>query len=313
MERPGRRARGRTGKEDGLRPKKCTGEGGAEIVYRVADDAGEGAPALVLAGGLGGTHLVWTALTRGLRDRHRIVLWDYPGLTSGGSLPEDAPVDIAALARDQAAVLDAVGVERAVAVGWSLGTQVAVEFARLAPGRCRALVAICGVDGRPFLDDPEDEPIAAALGLREAVPGAVGWLSRRIERIERLKAMLRRIERPTRWAKRLGFVDPLVDELVFDAVTRDFIDLDPSTYRRYVEAAAAHDASDACGDLHLPVLAVAGERDRLLLPSRVEEMARAIPGAEYLAVRGATHFLPLEYPDTLTAEIEDFLRRRLDR
>jgi pimeloyl-ACP methyl ester carboxylesterase len=279
------------------------------VTYRVVADDGAGPRTLVLAGGLGGSWLVWTGLIRALRSDYRIVIWEYPGL-AGGADPR-LPVDVPTLAEHQAAVLDAAGIERAVLVGWSLGTQVAAEFFHRFPGRAEALVSVCGLDGHPFTDDDEDEPIAAALGLRAAVPDAVGWLTERIDRIERLRAMLRRIERPTRWAKRLGLIDPLADDLLFDAVVRDFIGLDPEVYRRTVEAAAAHDASASRETMTLPVLAVAGERDRLVRPARVKEMAESLPDAEYLEVRGATHFLPLEYPDLLSLSVEGFLTRRL--
>jgi pimeloyl-ACP methyl ester carboxylesterase len=295
-----------------MRPRTCTAAPGVEITYRLVGDRAD-APTIVFTGGLGGTHLVWSALTRALRDRYRVVIWDYPGLASGRRLFADIPCDIPALSGYQEAVLDAAGVDRAVLLGWSLGTQVAVEFTRGRAHRCAALIAVCGTAAPPFVDDGEQEPIAAAIGLRAAVPGAVGWISARADRIDALRSMLKRLDHPTRWAKRLGLVDPLTDELVFDAVIRDFIDLDPGTYRRYMAAASAHDASDLLPALRVPALVVAGERDRLVRASLVEELATDIAGSEYIEVRGATHFLPLEYSDLLALEIDDFLRRNLDR
>jgi pimeloyl-ACP methyl ester carboxylesterase len=292
-----------------MRPKTCIAPDGVEITYRLIGEAGDRAT-LVLAGGLGGTHLVWTALTRALRDRYRILIWDYPGLAAGRRIATDQPCDIPTLAGYQEVVLDAVSAERAYLLGWSLGTQVAVEFTRGRVDRCLALVAVCGTAAPPFVDDEQEEPIAAALGIRSAVPGAVGWLSQRADRIDALRGMLRRLDHPTRWAKRLGLIDPQADELVFDAVIRDFIDLDPTTYRRYMQAAATHDASGLLPELDLPVLAVAGERDRLVRASLVEEMASDIAESEFLEVRGATHFLPLEYADRLALEVDDFIRRR---
>jgi pimeloyl-ACP methyl ester carboxylesterase len=294
--------------ETTMRPRTCQTTDGVALRYRLIDD-GVAARTLVFAGGLGGTHLVWSALARNLRRGARILIWDYPGLAAGEMISELVRVDIEALAGYLETVLEAEQVEDAVLVGWSLGAQVAFELLHRERFRIAALVSICGVAGRAFVDDREEEPLAAALGLRAAVPNAVGWLSERIDRIETLRAMLRRIDRPTRWATRLGLVDSHVDELVFDAVVRDFIELDPAVYRRYVEAAAAHDATAALSALDLPVLAVAGERDRLVPAARVEELATAIRGAEYVAVRGATHFLPLEYADRLALEIEEFLER----
>jgi len=294
-----------------MRPRTCTTEAGVELTFRVVDD-GKARRTVVLSGGLGGTHLVWAALVARLRTDFRVIMWDYPGLQGGGSLSPGVSVDIPSLASYQRAVLDALGIERACLVGWSLGPQVALEFERAYPGVADALVTICGVAGHPFVDDSEQEPIAASLGIRAAVPEAVGWLSRRLDSIERLRAMLGRLEHPTRWATRLGFVDPQVDELIFDAVIRDFLALDPATYSRYVMAAAEHDAGDVADTLATPLLVVAGERDRLVPASRVRMLAARAPGAEYLEVRGATHFLPLEYPDLLALSIADFLDRRYD-
>jgi len=295
-----------------MRPRTCTSSDGTEITYRLIGDGGA-RTTLVFAGGLGGTHLVWTSLARALRGRYRIAIWDYPGLAAGRRLAAGSPCDIPTLAGYQAEVLDAVEAERVYLLGWSLGTQVAVEFTREHVDRCLALIAVCGTASPPFVDDQQEEPIAAALGIRSAVPGAVEWLSQRADRIDALRTMLRRLDHPTRWAKRLGLIDPQADELVFDAVIRDFIDLDPSTYRRYMEAAATHDASDLLPGLDLPVMAVAGERDRLVLASMVEEMASDVAESEFLEVRGATHFLPLEYADRLALEVDDFIRRRARR
>jgi pimeloyl-ACP methyl ester carboxylesterase len=292
-----------------MRPRTCTTESGVELTFRVVDD-GKARRTIVLFGGLGGTHLVWTALVSRLRADNRVIMWDYPGFPGGGSLSRDVPVDIPALASYLKAVLDALDIERACLVGWSLGPQVALELERACPGVAGALVAICGVAGHPFVDNSEQEPIAAALGIRAAVPEAVGWLSRRLDSIERLRAVLGRLDHPTRWATRLGFVDPQVDELVFDAMIRDFLAMDPDTYSRYVRAAADHDAGDVVDTLTVPLLVVAGERDRLVPASRVRALATRAPGAEYLEVRGATHFLPLEYPDLLALTITDFLDRR---
>ncbi len=293
-----------------MRSRTCKSDDGQTITYRVIDDR-TSTQTLVFSGGLGGTHLIWTALARALRASYRLIIWDYPGLTASPSSSSVRSVSVSDLAACQKTVMDTENVERACIVGWSMGPQVALEFSDRYPDRISALVAICGVAGRPFEDHQESEPVAAALGLRAAVPGAVEWISERIDRIEKLKSMLRKIEHPTRWAKRLGLVDPHLDELVFDAVIRDFIDLDPGTYRQYVKAAAEHDASHMLSTLKLPVFALGGEKDRLVPCARVKELADAIPGASYMEIRGATHFLPLEYANLTALEIDEFIKQRV--
>ncbi|MDD5306869.1 MAG: alpha/beta hydrolase [Deltaproteobacteria bacterium] len=283
---------------------------GAEVTYRLFDDGGR-SETLLCNGGLGGTHLVWSGLTRLLRDRYRILIWDYPGLAAGESLSPGIALDVEGLARTSQDVLDAAGAREAVIVGWSLGVQVAFELARSSPDRVRAVVAMCGTADSPFTDDPDCATIASALGLCGALPGAVGWMTGRAGMFEAVRSMLRRVEHPTRWAKRLDLVDPSIDELTFDAAIRDYLALDPQTFLRYVEAAAVHDATATLGRISLPVLALAGERDRFVRPGRVRAMTGRIPEAELLEVRGATHYLPFEYPELVALTVGDFLARRL--
>lgn len=295
-----------------MRPRTCHTPGGVEITYRVFDDdEGTTRPTIVMSGGLGGTHLIWSALAKRLRVDFRIVIWDYPGLSTGAPASGAPPITVPDLALYLETILDASDTDRAILAGWSLGPQVSLELFRNRPGAVCALIFICGVAKNPFFDDTSQEPIAAALGLRSGFPDAVTWLTGRIEAIDRLKAMLERLEHPTRWAKRLGFVDPLVDELIFDAVIRDFVGIDPVIYREYIEATAHHDASDLLDSLDIPVLLFSGENDRIITSSRVEDLHRRIPGSEHLEARGATHFLPIEYPDLLALKISDFAARRV--
>jgi pimeloyl-ACP methyl ester carboxylesterase len=191
-----------------------------------------------------------------------------------------------------------------------MGVQVAFELARLAPQRVRAVIAVCGTADGPFTDDPDGASIAATLGLR-ALPSAVEWVTGQADLFEAVRSTLRRAPHPTRWMKRLDLVDPSVDELTFDAVIRDYLALDPQTFLRYVEAAMAHDATPMLGGVGFPVLALSGERDRLVRAPRVRAMVALIPGAELLEVRGATHYLPFEYPELVALTASDFLARRL--
>jgi pimeloyl-ACP methyl ester carboxylesterase len=278
---------------------------GVETAYRMIDDGAE--TTIVCAGGLGGTHLIWSDLVRALRERYRLIIWDYPGLDPEDSVPDDLPVDVPSLARYLSGLLAAEGVTEAHFAGWSLGVQVTLEYARSHADQLKSLIAVCGVAGEPFAGFAQGSRIRSAAAFKRSLPDALGWLTKRLEKIDNLRGVLRNIEKPTRWAKRFGFVDPVVDEVFFDAVIRDFLTLDPEFYARYALAAAQHDASDLLGGLGFPVLAVAGERDRFIKPDRVEQMAADIPRAEYFEVRGATHFLPLEYGHLLSLKVDEFL------
>ena len=257
--------------------------------------------------------MVWVPLVKALRKRNRIMLWDYPGLLAGEQISKDFSVSVPSLANYQIELLDAVSIDQACLVGWSLGPQVAIEIARNNQHRISAIVALCGTASSSFSDMHSEDPIGAVLGLSSSIPTAVHWLSERIDRIDRLRSFLKNLDHPTRWAKRFGFVDPIVDDILFDAVIKDFIALDPITYSRYLHAAAKHDASSILPKLKIPTLVVAGERDNLISPSKMRTMANNLKGAEFFEVRGGTHFLPLEYPALLALKIDDFLQRRISK
>jgi pimeloyl-ACP methyl ester carboxylesterase len=281
-----------------------------DLTYRVIDDT-KTEKTLVCLGGLGGTFLIWSSFVRDLRDRYRILIWDYPGLSAGAKLPADVSVDVPTLTTYLEAVLEAEGVDQTCLVGWSLGSQVALEFARFSSDRIQALVSVCGLSGQPFVEESEEELLRTSLDMISALPQAIGWISKRLKRIDSFRARLRSIERPTRWAKTLGLVDPIIDEIAFDAVIRDFLALDIETYNRYAFASGEHDASDILEKLDFPTLVIAGEQDRFVQGGRIKKMASAIPDCEYFEATGATHYLPLEYGPLLALKIDDFLKRKL--
>jgi len=104
------------------------------------DDTGGDGPAVVLLHGLTATRRYVVMGSKSLeRSGHRVVAYDARG--HGASDPA-APYDYPALADDLIGVLDALGIERAVLAGASMGAHTAVRVALRAPERVAGLVAI---------------------------------------------------------------------------------------------------------------------------------------------------------------------------
>ena len=114
-------------------------------------DTGGCGPPLVLANGLGGPFVSWRHQVDYLRDRHRIVSWDYRGLY-GSSRPSGDPprVGVDAHVDDLERVLEATGIERAAFIGWSMGVQVILELYERRPEIVTHLVLINGTYGKPL-------------------------------------------------------------------------------------------------------------------------------------------------------------------
>lgn len=69
------------------------------------------------------------------------------------------------------------------------------------------------------------------------------------------------------------------------------------------------DRLDAIGDLHVPVLAVAGEVDHLTPPRYAEFVVDRAPSAELVVLPGAGHWLPVEEADQVADAVAAFVRR----
>ena len=136
-------------------------------------EEGEG-PAVVLLHGLTATHRYVVMGSNALpRAGFRTVSYDARG--HGASSPGPS-YSYAALAGDLGALLDALGIERAVLAGASMGAHTLLRFALEAPARVAGLVVVTPA----FLPDAVDDPARAqhwhalAAGLRSG--GVDGFL-----------------------------------------------------------------------------------------------------------------------------------------
>lgn len=267
--------------------------------------AGEGGPLIVLANGLGGSMVAWRALVVGLAPRYRIVSWDYRGLYGSGPPPRADAIRIEDHCRDLEVLLDHLDGGPATLIGWSMGVQVALEFALSHPDRTAGLVLVCGAPGDPFAGvlhtTLSRRWVPAACRVVEAAPGSFGTVVRALAAFGPTPDLLRRAK----------VVAPSCDLAVFRELAADFAGLDWSLYFRTMRAMGDHSAWDRLGDVRAPALVVGGTRD-LFTPAEVAtRTAAAIPHARAVVLEGASHYAPLEFPERLTREIERFLSEHL--
>jgi len=110
---------------------------GATLCYKVR---GSG-PALLLLQGGGGNADACDALAAQLDSEHTIVSYDRRGLLRSPADDPKQPLTIAAHAEDAVALMDELGLGRALIFGSSLGALVGLEMVQRFPARVELLVA----------------------------------------------------------------------------------------------------------------------------------------------------------------------------
>jgi pimeloyl-ACP methyl ester carboxylesterase len=241
---------------------------------------GVGSPVLLLHG-LGGSAISVAPLVGAVVPRSpRIVLLDLPG--HGRSPP---PANGPLSAREYGAVVIACAEEmlrehgKVVLIGNSLGGALALYAAHERPDLCAAVVGI-----NPAGAELSDEAMTA-------LPRAFG--DPNLGAAEMARLLFHR----TPWP--------------FWLVARDFArHWGTATVQRILDdARAGNDRSlglDVLTDIHVPVLILWGEQDRLLPLSSVEDFLR-IEGARVQMLPGCGHVPQLEKPAVTRRAVADFL------
>ncbi|HML07007.1 MAG TPA: alpha/beta fold hydrolase [Xanthobacteraceae bacterium] len=113
--------------------------GSVKLYYEVH---GERGPFILLTHGFAATSQMWRGQIETLSQDHRLLLWDMRGHGRSDYPDDPSEYSQAATVEDMAALLDAVGAEKAVIGGLSLGGYMSLAFYRAHPRRVSALLII---------------------------------------------------------------------------------------------------------------------------------------------------------------------------
>jgi pimeloyl-ACP methyl ester carboxylesterase len=228
---------------------------------------------VVLIHGAAGRAEVWSPQLAGLADIARMIAVDLPG---HGATAGEGCQAVERYAAWVAALLDALGAERPVLVGHSMGGAIAQTLALGDPARFAGLVLV-GTGARLRVL-PRILQLFREGSLRVA-SDLVGSLSYSPSTPPGAVIEAERALHDTAAAVTLG----------------DF------------HACDRFDLMGRLGDLRLPALVVVGRDDRLTPPKYAAYLARSIPAARLVEVDGAGHFPQLEQPAAVNAAIRGFL------
>jgi pimeloyl-ACP methyl ester carboxylesterase len=248
------------------------------------EEAGSGAP-LVLLHGLGGDATFWMRELDALAGRFRVIALDLRG--SGRTATASTEHEVEDLADDVAAVLDALGIERAHVVGFSMGGYVAQAFAVRHPERlARLVLAATSTTLNPQLRAFVDGVLAAyEAGIGPARMYDLVWP----------------------WLFSPAFIGDPAHADWFAYPEDDPLEQSLEAWRGQYLAQRRFDGSADLARIAAPTLVLLGEQDRLVAVEEAAAIAARMPDARLVVVPGAGHLVNVEEPARFDAEIVAFL------
>ena len=249
------------------------------------DDAGKGAP-LVLIHGFPFDRAMWAPQRRALARHARVIAPDLRGFGGSAALGTPPPT-LDAHADDVAALLDALGIERAVIGGLSMGGYIAFAFWRRHRARVSALVL---ADTRAGADSEEGKAKRRAMiaSARASGAGAVA------------DAMMPAVVGATTQAKR-----PEVVKEVRAMFERAPV---PGIIAALEAMMARPDSTPTLATIDVPVQIIVGAEDTLTPPHESESMHAAIRASRFAVIPKAGHASNLERPAAFNHVLAEFLR-----
>ena len=240
----------------------------------------EGTPTLVYLHSLGADLRIWDGVVARLPEHEHLRI-DLRG--HGLSDVPAGDYTIARMTDDVIAVLEQVGLQRAVVIGVSVGGQIALRAALARPA---SVVGVVALDTAARIGDRAtwDARIAAVrAGGIEAIADAVveRWFAASIAD----RAPLAR-----RGYRNLLLRAPVAGYLATCAALRD------------------EDLTPHLAALRQPVLVMCGSDDTATPPALVQDLAAALPRARYLELDDTGHLPCIDRPDVTARHIGAFAR-----
>ena len=239
-------------------------------------ESGRGTPILMLHGNAE-THLIFDFYEKELSLRYRVILMDSRAHGRSRIKPEfaDSEFTTVDMAKDVAALLDVLHIQSCILFGFSDGANIALEFASLYPERTQAVIAVSGNIAPDGLIFPVQTFCAGKYYCLKAAAGLFRGISEKTPVTAHISPRLFRHQQ--------------LASLLCNS---------PMMSREQLEKIQA------------PVLLIAGTKD-LVKVSHSRLMARLIPHAQLVLVKGATHTSMFGRKSFYLKIIRDFLGRSL--
>ena len=247
----------------------------AGIYYHAYEGTGGGKhPPVVLIHGAGGHHLYWPSQIRRMPGL-RVYALDLPGHGKSEGRGEQS---IALYAESILGWLLAVDIHRAIFVGSSMGSAIALHLALDHPEHV-AGISLIGGGSRLAVNPLLLQETSQATTYHNAIDKLVHW-----------------------------YFSPQTGEDLVQLCARRMADIRHSVLYGDLLACDAFDVSERLGDICQPTLVMCGADDRMTPPRLSQTLSRSIPGARLEVIEHGGHMVMIEHPDLVANHLLQFIQ-----
>lgn len=239
---------------------------------------------LFLLHGIGGNADAWTKQYATLGKRFRVVGWDAPGYGTSFDFKAESP-PLEDYADAFIATLDALEVDQATVLGHSFGGLIAACAAARNPERIERLVLTACSSGHATYEEARRQSILRTR-LDAFSTGGTSTYAR-----SRVKTLLS--------------VDP--SPAVVEEAVRVMSQIRQPGFPQATRMVSASDIFPYLPKLSMPTRVICGTADQVTPTALNKKIADTIPGAGFVTLEGAGHWLFLEFPQEFDKAVLEFL------
>jgi pimeloyl-[acyl-carrier protein] methyl ester esterase len=254
------------------------------------ESVGRGRPLLMLHGWAMHSGL-WVPLLPRLIERYRLHLVDLPGHGYSDALVAPPALSLRRVVEAvEVAIAETSAPGPLMILGWSLGGQVALEWARLRPERVGALVLISTTPN--FVQRPDWPHAMAEATLRQFGDELTVAYRQTLQRFVTLQVQ---------GSEHARDVLALLRSQLFARG-------EPSqqALRDTLQLVASSDVRSEVGTISQPTLVIGGDRDTLTPVAAARWLASALPKTSLVVVPGAAHAPFLSHPEAVVEALDAF-------
>ena len=239
-------------------------------------DSGGAGPVLLLLHGYSDSSRSFSLLQPWLLT-YRLVMLDLPG---HGASAASEDLTVGGIADDVAAVLLALGIDRCIVIGHSMGAMVGMTLSVLLPETVDALVLISGTLRPAF---PANDPVTTGiLGLSDPID-------------------------PTNpfFAHWYAGPQPL-DQTFLGEVSREAAAMPATVWKKILAELSQLDLTTTASQIAVPVLCLSGEGDMLFDAGHRLALTQALPKSQSIVLSGFGHNPHWECPSQVALHAASF-------